>query len=185
MEQASGNLRYLAANKRLTLNLSLPDSAKRTPWFRGTPMRALGGRRYKGDVQVYAFDEFTITVYTEAGEALEFDPPFRRAFVDSLPDTLSLDRQVSFEVASQPLSENESLVVFFEPYDGDEPHRILVTGPTRSGTVSLPTSATEAILEGEYEVYLVRQGVYRTRQADLKLSLQTEYFTPSRGVMVR
>ena len=147
-------------------------------------LQGTGGRRYRGDVQTASPGDFTIAIYSN-GEWLSFGGTADSVGIDSLPAVFNRERSMNFSVSESGLRADESLVVFFEPVERGVPHRILVTGPTSTGTVSLPTSATADLPPGAYNVYLVRQRLVRDRKQDLKLSLQTEYFTPSRPTTVR
>ncbi|MGB3801155.1 MAG: hypothetical protein WA952_15160, partial [Lewinella sp.] len=106
-------------------------------------------------------------------------------YIDSLPDTLHRDQVVNFSVSDRGLTERESLVIFFEPGDRSTPRRILVSGPTSTGVVSLPTQAIDDIAPGDYEVYFVKQRLFKDQIGTTKASIQTEYFTESKDVVVQ
>ncbi len=182
----SGHLRYQEGDHSIQADLELPDSTDAVPIFLGSAMEPLGtlpARRFRyfltGDLpQVVRFG------VPANQEVTSFSFVTHPVFIDSLPDTLYRDRALNFPVADRGLTEAESLVIFFEPGDRSTPRRILVTGPTSSGTISLPTSAIDDISPGAYEVYLVKQRLFKDQIRTLKASVQSEYFTRSRPVTV-
>ena len=186
VKTVSGHLRYQADAGRLTADLLLPDSTARPPAMLGEPMHALGsapGRQYRYAADRELPDLVNFTVDVDDQEAT-FSFVTRTIFVDSLPDTLYRDTSASFAVADRGLTDRESLVVFFEPADRSTPKRILVTGPTSTGVVNLPPIAIDDIAVGDYEVYLVKQRLFKDQIGTTKVSLQTEYFTETKQVRV-
>ncbi|MBB4077514.1 hypothetical protein GGR28_000115 [Lewinella aquimaris] len=186
VKTVSGNLRYQEDARTLQAELVLPDSTERPPTFLGDPMRPLRGfpaRRFRLErVQDLPGDiRFSVT---EQGAVANFSFPFHRVYIDSLPDTLRRTEAANFAVGDRGMTEEESLLLFFEPADRSNPKRILVTGPTDSGIVSLPTSAINDISPGEYSVYFVKQQLYKDRHKNLRVSVQAEYFTRSQPLTV-
>jgi hypothetical protein len=182
----TGNVRYEAGRQELRGELLLPDSVSTAPEFMGSAMLALGGmpaRRFRLSLPTAYPDEIRFGV-REAGGTLHFGFPVRGVYIDSLPAAMERDSTVSFPVAETGLGENESLVIFFEPVSRGRPERILITGPTRRGVVTLPPSALADIPPGDYSVYLVKQQVNRDRREHVKASIQTEYFTRDRAVTI-
>ncbi len=147
------------------------------------PLDGLPGRRFRYAAQRRMPEVVRFTVHNE-GEPIVFSFVTHGVFIDSLPDTLYRNTAVNFEVADRGLTARESLVIFFEPGDRSTPKRILVTGPTSTGKVSLPTRAIDDIAPGQYEVYLVKQRLFKDQIGTTKTSIQTEYFTESKNVVV-
>lgn len=186
LKMVSGHLRYEAGTKVFEAELILPDSSDSRPKFRDEEMRMVagtGGRRFRYGTKAGLISNPSFTI-TDGREALSFAVPLSPVTIDSLADSLALINLISFEVADRGLNDDESIIVFFEPNDRGMPRRILVTGPTTSGTISLPTTATSDIPAGAYQVYLVKQRVVRARKSNVRISVQTEYFTPSKKVTV-
>lgn len=186
VKTVSGHLRYEAAGGTVTADLLLPDSTRQVPGMMGNTMEALDGLpgrrfRYTAKRKLPEVVRFTVD---DQGEPAVFSFVTHGIFIDSLPDTLNRSASVRFDVADRGLTERESLVIFFEPGDRSTPKRILVTGPTSSGTVSLPFQAIDDIAPGSYEVYLVKQRVFKDQIGNIKTSIQTEYFTESKAVVV-
>ena len=186
VKTVSGHLRYEADSGTLTADLQLPDSTGRAPAMLGQPMDELAGdpgRRFRYAAERELPGLINFTVYVDEQETT-FSFVTHGVSVDSLPDTLYRDTSATFLVADRGLTERESLVVFFEPADRSTPKRILVTGPTASGVVSLPPVAIDDIAVGDYDVYLVKQRLFKDQIGTTKASLQTEYFTESKQVRV-
>ncbi|THH41122.1 hypothetical protein [Neolewinella litorea] len=188
VKSVSGHVRYQQGNQSLQADLLLPDSTDRVPSFLGSAMEPIGQlptdrfRHYAtGDLpSVLRFG-----VDADGETTATFSFVSHPIYVDSLPDTLYRSEAVNFPVADRGLTEVESLVLFFEPTDRSTPKRILVTGPTATGTVSLPTSAIDDIAPGEYEVYIVKQRLFKDQIRTVKASIQTEFFTRSAPVTVQ
>ncbi|WP_116127452.1 hypothetical protein [Lewinella sp. IMCC34183] len=186
VETVSGYFRYQEGDSSLQADLELPDSTTLIPSFLGSAMEPLGtlpARRFRYNARGSLPPVVRFQVDEPDGNT-NFNFATHRVFVDSLPDTLYRDRAVNFPVTDRGLTELESLVVFFEPADRSTPKRILVTGPTEGGTVSLPSSAVDDIAPGNYEVYLVKQRLFKDQIRTLRASVQSEYFTRSRSVIV-
>ena len=186
VKTVSGHLRYQAGSRSLTADLLLPDSTGTAPAMLGQAMTGLGGEpgrryRYAEERDLPGLINFSVTV--DEQEAT-FGFVTHGITVDSLPDTLFRNTAAYFRVADRGLTDRESLVVFFEPGDHSTPKRILVTGPTASGLVSLPPVAIDDIPTGDYDVYLVKQRLFKDQIGTIKASLQTEYFTESKQVRV-
>ena len=183
----TGYLRYEAAREWLTAELVLPDSSTRPPIFQGKimePLRSLPARRFRFERQVDLRRPIRFTVEEEGQEAARFSLRLTPVFIDSLPDTLRRTSTVEFPVADRGLAENESLVVRLQPITGGDERRILLTGPTGAGTVTLSTPTLEDIDPGYFTAYLIKQQRFRDQQHYLKASLLLEYFTPSRPLVV-
>lgn len=186
VQSVTGHLRYQEGEGSIQADLELPDSSELIPSFLGSAMEPLGDLpatmfRYYAEDELPTLIRFSVPL-GEGGAAFSFVS--HPIYIDSLADTLSRTEVVNFEVADRGLSETESLVLFFEPDDRSTPKRILVTGPTASGTVSLPTSAIDDIIPGTYDVYLVKQRLFKDQVRTVKVSLQSEFFTRSRRVTV-
>ncbi|MCP9237275.1 hypothetical protein [Lewinella sp. JB7] len=186
VKTASGHLRYQVEERTLQADLLLADSTQRAPTFMGTPMRPvreLPTRRFRMErlQELPPRIRFSITADDEVAN---FSYVVHPVFIDSLPDTLRRSEASNFPVADRGMEETESLVLFFEPADRSTPKRILITGPTQSGTVSLPVSAIDDIPAGTYSVYFVKQQLYKDRFKNLRVSIQSEYFTRSRPLTV-
>jgi hypothetical protein len=182
----SGHVRYEQHTRQLRGELLLPDSTAAPPEFMGSAMEPLGNtptRRFRLTLPSDYPAEVRFGVRAE-GEMLGFDIPVSGVYIDSLPTEIGRDSTVRFPVAQAGLGENESLVIFFEPVDRGAPKRILVTGPTRRGVVTLPPSALADTPPGDYRVYLVKQQVNRDQRQHVKFSIQTEYFTRDRAVTI-
>ena len=186
VKTVSGHVRYEAGAGVVTADLLLPDSTRQVPGMMGNtmePLDGLPGRRFRYSARRSLPELVSFTVDNQ-GEPAVFSFVTHGIFIDSLPDTLYTDRSVNFAVGDRGLTERESLVIFFEPGDRSTPKRILVTGPTDSGIVSLPTRAIDDIAPGNYEVYLVKQRLFKDQISTVKVSIQTEYFTESKDVTV-
>ncbi|PHK98592.1 hypothetical protein CGL56_08955 [Neolewinella marina] len=187
VEQVSGHVRYQQGDQSLLADLELPDSTDRIPTFLGSAMQPVGTLptdRYRHYATGDLPSVLRFGIHDSGGGAV-FSFVSHPVFIDSLPDTLYRDQPVNFPVAERGLTEMESLVLFFEPTDRSTPKRILVTGPTATGTVSLPTSAIDDIAPGDYEVYLVKQRLFKDQIRTLRASIQTEFFTRSAPVSVQ
>ena len=186
VQLVTGELRYHADLERLTLELSLPDSTTRPPLFLGRlmePRRSLPDRRYSGERRGVLPDTLTFTVMDEALSAT-FTPRLSPVYVDSIPDTLGRDTTVSFVTAASGLAENENLDVYFRPRQGGDTRRIVVTGPTRQGVVSIGSTVLTDVEPGPYVVYLVRHQPYRGQEGYVKVSVRTEYISAPRPVII-
>ncbi len=182
----SGHVRYQEDSRTLNAELLLADSTDRAPTFLGTPMlplHHLPARRFRLE-RVQKFDPTMRFAVSSREEVANFKFDLVPVYIDSLPDTLVRTRTANFPAAGRGLAENESLVIFFEPADRSTPKRILLTGPTSKGIITLPTSAIDDIPPGSYEVYLIKQHLYKDRQRNLRASIQAEYFTRSRHLTV-
>ena len=184
----TGQLRYQADRSYLVADLVLPDSTTRPPIFQGKimePLRSLPARRFHYEREFDLRRPIRFTVEEEGElEASRFSLRLVPVFLDSLPDTIRQDTTLQFPVAEGGLAENESLVVVLQPGARGDEKRILLTGPTRQGTVTLTSSMLVDIDTGQYTVYLTKQQRYRDQQHYLRISLLTEYFTPARPLVV-
>lgn len=182
----TGELRYQADLKRLTLELVLPDSTTRPPLFLGRlmePRRSLPDRRFSGERRGALPDTLTFTVMDDA-LAATFAPQLRPVYVDSIPDTLRRGATVSFVTAAGGLAENENLDIYFRPRQGGDTRRILFTGPTRQGAVTIAPTILADVEPGAYVVYLVRHQPYRGQEGYVKVSVRTEYISAPRPVII-
>ncbi len=183
----SGHVRYQEDIRKLDVELLLPDSSDRPPTFLGSamePLRTLPAQRFRME-RTQPFPETFRFAVSSREEVANFAFTLPPVYIDSLPDTLARTQAANFSAAARGLAENESLVIFFEPADRSTPKRILVTGPTSNGTITLPTTAIDDIPAGNYAVYLIRQHLYKDRKRNLKASIQAEYFTRSRPLTVQ
>ena len=184
----TGLLRYEQRDSTLSGQLTLPDSTGAIPLLEGEPMTVspmLPGRRFVLE-RKHDFSREPRYTLLNQGDTVHFDLPFDTVFIDSLPPELYRDSTVSFPVAHRGLRENESLVVAFQPSDGSrDDRRILITGPTGSGTVTLPTTTLDDIPAGEYRVYLFKQQLYRERRGYLRANIRMEYVSRAANTIVR
>lgn len=186
VKTVSGQLRYEAAGQRFTADLVMPDSTQAVPSILGNamePIDGLPGRRFRYRDQRVLPQLVRFTTEVDEQSAV-FSFATQQVIIDSFPDTLYRDSSATFVVADRGFTDRESLVVFFEPADRSTPKRILVTGPTATGAVTLPPVAIDDIAVGDYEVYLVKQRLFKDQIGTTKASIQTEYFTESRNVRV-
>lgn len=187
----AGTLRYQESGQVLeaTLTLNPSDSLPNapTPTLFGTAMprlRLAGNGTFRERRSLVLPPSLSLTVPCSTGDCplnIGFNPPF----IDSLPPVISKAKTLSVPVATAGLSARESLVVFFEPKDRSTPERIQLVGPTSSGTLTLPKKTLANIPAGEYEIYLIKQQLFKDSTAAFKASIQTEYFTKSVGVSLR
>lgn len=177
-----GSIRYEESGQLLTANLAIsPVPGAATPSLQGNAMPAfpaIGPGHYRGRRNQPFPNPLSLTVpcgegITPCNLSLPFSPPF----IDSLPATSQTGNPLSFTTGNNALLKNENLVFFFEPADRSEPRRILLQGPTFSGRVNLPKEAMSDIPPGKYEVYLIKQQLYKDSLQHLQTSIQTEYFT--------
>lgn len=185
--RVSGHLRYEEDTKLLRAELLLADTTLEAPMFQAQRMRKILGTnppRYIADERGELPSRPVFTVYLPEGET-HVDVPMTGVYIDSLPVSFSRDSTVNFVVGEQGLGAEESLLLFFEPEENISPRRILITGPTASGIVSLPPPALVDLPVGNYRAYLVKQQLYKSQDTYLRVSLQTEFFTASRPVTVR
>ena len=183
----TGQLRYQSDRNWLIADLVLPDSTTRPPIFQGKimePLRSLPARRFHFEREVDLRRPIRFTVEEEGEQASRFSLRLLPVYLDSLSDTIRRDVTLQFPVAERGLSENESLVVVLQPGARGDEKRILLTGPTRQGTMTLTSSMLEDIDPGRYTVYLTKQQRFRDQQHYLRVNLLAEYFTPARPLVV-
>jgi hypothetical protein len=143
------------------------------------------GRKFTLE-QIGAFSRTLRYVIPNRGDTIAFPLLIDTVFIDSLPAELYRDSTARFPVATQGLMENESLVIAFQPRDGSRnDKRILITGPTGSGTITLPSTTLDDIPEGEYRVYLFKQQLYRERQGYLRADIRIEYVSRAATTIVQ
>ena len=187
VQLVTGHLRYQAEQDYLIADLVLPDSTTRPPIFQGRimePLRRLPARRFRFARQVDLRRPIRFTVEEPGQEAGRFSLRLQPVYLDSLPDTLRQDTTVQFMVADRGLAENESLVVSLQPLASGDERRILLTGPTRQGTVTLTSAMLRDVSPGDYRAFLIKQQRFRDQQHYWKVSLLAEYFTPARPLVV-
>ncbi|CAH1002139.1 hypothetical protein LEM8419_03056 [Neolewinella maritima] len=186
VQAVTGHLSYRSDTRRLTADLILPDSTTRPPIFQGKimePLHRLPDRRFRFAEEVDLRRPIRFTL-EDGEEDARFSLRLSAVHSDSLPDTLHRTATTEFAVAERGLAENESLVVSFQPEGRGAEQRILLTGPSRQGSVTLTTPTLEDLAPGNYAVYLIKQQRFRDQQDYLKVSLLTEYYTPTRHVVV-
>ena len=182
----SGHLRYEQETNLLRAELVQADTSLANPLFMGQPMREVTGtapKRFTGSVKGITGQPLFSVLLPDGNEDIAV--PMKGVYIDSLPASFSRDSTVNFMVGEQGLGAEESLLLFFEPEEMIAPRRILITGPTTSGMVSLPPPALVDLPVGNYRAYLVKQQLYKEKAAYLRTSIQTEFFTASRPVTVR
>lgn len=188
VQTLNGLLRYEQRDSTLEGQLTLGDSIEGTPQLAGEPMTlsaGTSGRRYILKTE-RAFVPGLHYAIPYAGDTADFLLHLDTVFIDSLPAELYRDTAVSFPVAQQGLLESESLVIAFQPRDGSRnDKRILITGPTSSGMVTLPPATLADLPAGEYRVYLFKQQLYRERQGYLKANIRMEYVSRAAVTTVR
>lgn len=114
----------------------------------------------------------------------QLDLSFAPVFVDSVPRSIPKDAPLRVRIAEQPLGEAESLVFFFEPADRSKPKQIKLIGPTAMSSITLPSDALASMAVGEYELYLIKQKLVKDSTAALISSMQLEYITKSKRVIL-
>lgn len=188
VQTLTGLLRYEQRDSVLTAQLTLPDSTGQIPRLGQERMIAspgASGRKFTLE-QKRAFAPALRYTIPNQGDTVEFTLHVNTVFIDSLPAVLYRDSTARFPVAAQGLLENESLVIAFQPSDGSRnDKRILITGPTGSGTITLPPTTLDDIPEGEYRVYLFKQQLYRDRQGYLRADIRVEYVSRATNSIVR
>lgn len=187
----NGTLRYqetgqvLEATLRVHPTDTLPNAP--TPTLFGTALprlRLAGNGIFRGRRSLALPPNIALTVPCPTGDcplSIDFSP----LFIDSLPPVVSKGNTLSVPVASTGLSAEESLIVFFEPKDRSAPERIQLVGPTSTGILTLPKKTLATIPTGEYEIYLIKQQLFKDSTTNLQASIQTEYFTKSVGLSLR
>lgn len=188
----AGTIRYQQDQQLLeaTLRIVPSDSAATAPQpsLFGTAMSPAplrGAGYYRTRRQLAWPETFRLTVPCPAGPACPLDYRFVAPFIDSVPPVLFLGQSVRFPVATTGLTASESLVLFLEPVDRSAPRRIQLLGPTDSGQLTLRKEVFADVPAGNYQLYLVKQQLQKDSTADLKASMQLEYFTRSIPVEVR
>lgn len=181
-EENSGEL-------RAELILTPADSSANapSPTFMGTGMlrpNPADYSRYVSKRTLRMPDRIRFSVPRAAGQRTEIDLAFTTVTADSIPSTISKAAGTSFPGLAAPLEEGQNLEVFFEPVVRANPHRLLVTGPFSGKRISLNKNALTGIPTGEYLVYLIRQQLDKGERDGLRYSVQTEYFTLSKRVVV-
>lgn len=174
-----GNVRYDESTRILNVDVAVDPLENGFPSLFGSSIPAFpaGGSGHFRDRRTLPFTspiKLTVPCATSpCSLALAFTPPF----ADSIPAVINKKESVRFAAGSTGLLETEYLETFFEPEDRSAPRRILLRGPTSSGILSLPKEALSNIPAGKYQVYLVKQQLYKDSLSTLQSSIQTEYFT--------
>lgn len=186
---ATGSVRYHQDQQILEASLNLSPAPAKAPSLFGTLLPTLpetGPGNYKLRKKIAFPTDFSFSLPCGKGQTTDcpLDFTFTPPFIDSLPAVMSRNTTIRFVAGEKGLSKQESLEVFFEPVNRSEPHRMLVQGPTKRGTITLPKLAMADLAPGLYDVYLVKQQLNRDSTAALQHSLQTEYFTNTRRVNV-
>ncbi|MEL6140506.1 MAG: hypothetical protein AAFU67_02690 [Bacteroidota bacterium] len=113
--------------------------------------------------------------------SINFSPPF----ADSIPNHIDKNRTARFSVGTEPLMEDESIVVFFEPVARNaSPRRIVVAGPTATQEITLPRVTLQEVPKGEHGVYLIKQKLARDTLEGVLAATQVSYLTHTVKVIV-
>lgn len=179
-----GNIRYDENLGMLETNLTvspLPPSAPAVLGATLAPLTGMGPGHYRGRQKTEFSSPIDLSIPGQSGQLIRFSPPFS----DSIPSVLSKSRTAKVLAMKSGLQEKESLVFFLEPKDRSTPKRILLQGPSNSGTLTLPKESISDVKPGFYQAYFVKQQLQKDSSATLETSLQTEYFTKSVSVEVK
>lgn len=174
-----GNVRYDESTQILNVDVAIDPIGNRFPTLYGSAIPAFpaagpGHFRNRRTLPFTSPIKLSVPCATAACPLeLSFTPPF----ADSIPAIINKNQSVRFVAGSTGLLATENLEAFFEPADRSAPRRILLKGPTSSGTLSLPKEALSNIPAGKYQVYLVKQQLHKDSLLTLQSSVQTEYFT--------
>lgn len=184
-----GSVRYEENSKLLTADLAVSPTKAYGPTLFGSSMPtfpAAGPGHYRGrrTLPFASPIRFAVPCGKAAGATCELELPFVPPVADNIPDSISLNKTLRFQAAATGLAETENLIAFFEPDDRSAPQQILFQGPTSSGRMVIPKEAMVDILPGKYQVYLIKQQLFRDSIPTLVTSIQTEYFTRSMPVTV-
>ena len=105
--------------------------------------------------------------------------------VASLPDTLRKTTDLYFRPLPTAPDSTQNLIVFFEPDDRRlPPRRILVDGPIADPDLRIPATAFTDLVPASYRVYLIGQQLLRDSLPGLRYSIQAEYFSDEKPVLV-
>ena len=185
---ATGTVRYQEDIQRLDADLSIAPIGSYVPALYGSampPFERAGAGHFRSRRSLPFPGKVSFSIPCGAAEGLcPHDLPFTAPFADSIPVAFSQSNTLSFPAGTTGLLEAEKLVVFFEPDDRSAPTRITLQGPTQSGRVTIPKKALLDVAPGKYQVYLIKQQLYKDSTSVLQTSLQTEYFTKSIAVTV-
>ena len=185
----AANVRYQEDGQRLSATMTVPSELlpNGAPTLYGTTLSQLanGSRKmFRGNRQLPLPGKVEVTVPSADGHlAVSF--PFAPVFLDSLPAVLDRKASVRFPFSNAAMTEDESLVVFFEPTERSTPRRLQIVGPTQAPAITIPTAAIASYPAGDYDVYLVKQSLVRDSSAYVKASVQTEYYTATRRITLR
>ena len=186
-----GTLRYQANNNVLeaTLQMTPVDTSAAAvfPTLFGTavqPLALAGTGNFRARRKVAWPGKVNLTVPCADGPNCPLTVDFAAPFADSIPARISKEKSLQFAVADRGMTEDESLIFFFEPADRSRPRRLQLIGPTDTGVLTVRKEALAAIPTGEYQVYLVKQQLAKDSTAKVVSSFQIEYFTASRALEV-
>lgn len=180
-------LRYQATEQLLSGRVIFQDSSYYVPLIESQPMQSTAGMpalRFEVEQRIVLPGQLHVDI-PEDGDTASFVFTIDSVYLDSLPAIIYQDTTVTFEVAREGLAENESLVVAFEPSGRGSIERILLAGPSRNGSITLPAATLEDFPPGEYTVYLIKQQNFRDRQGYVRASLQTEYRSRSAPLTIK
>jgi len=187
---AVGSIRYQEDLRFLEATISIDPVANGKPQLNGQPFKPLptaGAGHFR--LRREANFPSTLTLDVPCGNRQAINCPviinLAIPFADSIPDVIDKTRTNRFAALPGGLLEHENMLLFFEPEDRSTPRRILLQGPTSTGRVTLPKESIADVKPGEYQLYLVKQGLSKDSTANLQHSIQTEYFTRSVAVTVR
>ena len=184
-----GTIRYVQDQALLQTTLQLEAVAETDdaiPTLLGAEMRAPaeGGSGLFTDRRKMAYPPKVDMTVPCGGDACLLSIPLAMAAIDSIPTSMSRAEAQRLRIGQAPLREGESIVFFFEPVAGGAPRRLQFMGPTTSAVLGLPAESFADVPAGDYNIYLVRQGVVKDSTAALVHKIQTEYFTRPQPIMV-
>ncbi|MFK8161444.1 MAG: hypothetical protein AB8H12_03190 [Lewinella sp.] len=174
-----GNIRYDESTQVLNVDVAIDPLGNGFPTLYGSAMPALpaaGAGHFRGRRTIPFASPIKLSIPCTSKPCpldLAFTPPF----ADSIPAIINKQQSVRFAACNTGLQASENLVAFFEPDNRSTPRRILLQGPSSTGMLSLPKEALADIPAGNYQVYLVKQQLYKDSLSTLQSSVQTEYFT--------
>jgi hypothetical protein len=179
-----GNIRYDEGTQLLEANLTVSPVPTSAPAVLGNtlnPLTGMGAGHYRGRQQTEFTDVIDLSIPGQPAQVIRFSAPF----ADSIPAVLRKSRTAKIPAMRSGLTDAESLVFFLEPADRSTPKRILLQGPSNSGTLTLPKESITDVKPGRYSAYFVKQQLQKDSSATLETSLQTEYFTEAIPIEVK
>ena len=171
-----GNIRYDETLGILEATLTVSPVPPTAPAVLGnilSPIPGMSPGHFRNRMKMEFPSAIDLSVPGHPGQVIRLSAPFP----DSIPTVLSKSRTAKITAMKTSLSDTESLVFFLEPEDRSTPKRILLQGPSNTGTLTLPKESIADVSPGKYQAYFVRQQLQKDSSATLETSLQTEYFT--------